>query len=264
MKKKELIEKVTGWILAVTLYGTAVFYFVTKVLKITGDDLDAFVGLLSVGATLFGGYMAIYLFTDWREQKQFELEKEKLDKILENLGQLHTDIVFLRSDVMLLNKVSEDFTYYPKIAEKRNPDIDQHLFEMFKDIKIYSVLAGNDELVGMYNILEKICFVVFGLQEDFIKKEYREYLECLYREKIEDKDNSIHYNRAYKMGEKLKLGQYIVLLGLNLKAKIPRKIMDQDGNIIFEESNTYLEYVDKVRDKIDEMMEYCAQKIKLN
>lgn len=66
------------------------------------------------------------------------------------------------------------------------------------------------------------------------------------------------------MGEKLKLGQYIVLLGLNLKAKIPRKIMDQDGNIIFEESNTYLEYVDKVRDKIDEMMEYCAQKIKLN
>ncbi|MDO7442085.1 hypothetical protein Q5X54_17525 [Acinetobacter baumannii] len=264
MKKQELIEKVTGWILGVTLYGTAVFYLVTKVLGITGDDLDAFVGLLGVGATLFGGYMAIYLFTDWREQKQFELEKEKLDKILEYLGQIHSDIVFLRSDIILLNKVSENFTYYPKIAEKRNPEIDQLLFNMFTEIKIYSVLAGNDELVDLYNILEKICFLVFGIQEDFVKKEYRGYLECIYKEKIEDKINLDGYNRNYRAEEKFKLGSYIVMLGLNLETQLKRRIADKDGNLILEESKIYLEYVEQVRDKVDEMMEYCAQKIKLN
>ncbi|MGQ1417610.1 hypothetical protein ACT405_17830 [Acinetobacter baumannii] len=264
MKKKELVEKVTGWILAVTLYGTAVFYFVTKVLKITGDDLDAFVGLLGVGATLFGGYMAIYLFTDWRDQKQFEVEKEKLDNILKFLGGIHTSLILLNSDINYLNKTENQFTYYPKILERRNPNIQDELFNMFSEIKVYSILANNEDLIKLYNNFEKTCFALFGLNEIYIKNEYKKYLDCIYENHMEDESNIAGYEKNYTLETKIPLKEYIIMLKVKLEYKLPRSVIDTNGNVILNESKTYLEYIKQARKEVDEMMMYCAEKIKPN
>jgi len=264
MKKQELIEKVTGWLLAVTVYGTAVFYFVTKVLRITGDDLDAYVGLLGVGATLFGGYMAIYLFADWKDQKQFELEKEKLDNILKFLGGIHTSLVFLKSDIHCLNSVESKFIYYPEVVKKRNPNIKNELFNMFSEIKVYSILSGNKDLIDLYNNFEKTCFIIFGLNEVFIKEEYQKYLDCIYENGFEKKDNIDSYEKGYTVQTKIPLKSHIIMLKVKLEHKLPRVIYDRNGNVRLSESKIYLEYIEQARQEIDEMIEYCSQKIKLN
>lgn len=102
MNKKELTEKVTGWILALTVYTVAVFYLLNKVLGITGDDLDALISLLGVGATLFGGYMAIYLFTDWREQTNKQMlanEAKELWKKFVTIEKESFNIDLIYSDI---------------------------------------------------------------------------------------------------------------------------------------------------------------------
>jgi hypothetical protein len=42
--------------------------FAKHELNLTGDDLDAYISMLSAGATLFAGFVAIYLFSDWKIQ----------------------------------------------------------------------------------------------------------------------------------------------------------------------------------------------------
>lgn len=42
--------------------------------------------------TIFAPYIAIYLFNDWKQQKQYELEKEIFDKILDNIALSYYEI----------------------------------------------------------------------------------------------------------------------------------------------------------------------------
>ncbi|MDC4966593.1 hypothetical protein OHW02_17340 [Acinetobacter baumannii] len=138
MNKKELTEKVTGWILAITIYTVGVFYLLNKVLGITGDDLDALVSLLGVGATLFGGYMAIYLFTDWREQVKHEKSLTALIDVSATFAKLHRAIIRL--------KLEKKHTNFNK--NYKNDDFIKTLMDMRTDFndEVNKITVTFDEL----------------------------------------------------------------------------------------------------------------------
>ncbi|MCF1334410.1 hypothetical protein LH678_19250 [Acinetobacter baumannii] len=148
MNKKELTEKVTGWILALTVYTVAVFYLLNKVLGITGDDLDALISLLGVGATLFGGYMAIYLFTDWREQTNKQMlanEAKELWKKFVTIEKESFNIDLIYSDIDDNTILKDTENYLQAIGElhKKIDDVlvDFHFFkELCKDKSDISIL----------------------------------------------------------------------------------------------------------------------------
>ncbi|HAV4576038.1 hypothetical protein E5H25_18100 [Acinetobacter baumannii] len=154
MNKKELTEKVTGWILALTVYTVAVFYLLNKVLGITGDDLDALISLLGVGATLFGGYMAIYLFTDWREQTNKQMlanEAKELWKKFVTIEKESFNIDLIYSDIDDNTILKDTENYLQAIGElhKKIDDVlvDFHFFkELCKDKSDISILYS--ELYG--------------------------------------------------------------------------------------------------------------------
>ncbi|MDO7210247.1 hypothetical protein [Acinetobacter nosocomialis] len=56
------------------------------------DSSAFFVGLLGWSATLYAPLIAIFLFTDWKEQKKFEVGKQYAEKVLENLFELNSSI----------------------------------------------------------------------------------------------------------------------------------------------------------------------------
>lgn len=117
MNKKELTEKVTGWILALTVYTVAVFYLLNKVLGITGDDLDALVSLLGVGATLFGGYMAIYLFTDWREQTNKQMLANEAKELWKSTKELEKQFL----------SIDDYYSSTPEYIEYNNSKYYKHI-----------------------------------------------------------------------------------------------------------------------------------------
>ncbi|USP41032.1 hypothetical protein [Acinetobacter sp. XS-4] len=205
MKKQELIEKVTGWILAVTLYGTAVFYLVTKVLGITGDDLDAFVGLLGVGATLFGGYMAVYLFTDWKEQHNktlFSVEaKEALVLINDDIKMFAIASSYIKR--LDQNKLATDDSlgvFFDKLSEILNNNI-----KISVSILILLELSDDKELEeyrAEYNkFISKICSEFIKIsRSDKTVKDLVDFMNT-------NMSSIINFNKSYRS----KMKSFIVM-----------------------------------------------------
>ncbi|MDC5611707.1 hypothetical protein OIN81_17795, partial [Acinetobacter baumannii] len=98
----------------------------------------------------------------------------------------------------------------------------------------------------------------------YIKNEYKKYLDCIYENHMEDESNIDGYEKNYTLETKIPLKEYIIMLKVKLEYKLPRSVIDTEGNVILSESKTYLEYIKQARKEVDEMMMYCAKKIKPN
>lgn len=160
MNKKELTEKVTGWILAVTVYTVGVFYLLNKVLGITGDDLDALVSLLGVGATLFGGYMAIYLFTDWREQTNKQMLANEAKELWKSTKELEKQFL----------SIDDYYSTTPEYIKYNNSKYYKHVHECDKNASDLNI-----ELVYFAELSKKNNYDIF-LDSFEVLKAYREII----------------------------------------------------------------------------------------
>lgn len=152
--KKELIEKATGWSLAIFVYGTAIFYFAKHTLNLTGDDLDAYISMLSAGATLFAGFIAIYLFSDWKIQHNktvisaeakklwhtlviLEKETMNLDNLYLSSGQIQSYVFF--KSIKSLNEYTKnlidsynnsysELIYFIELAQEKNNEVHSNYY----------------------------------------------------------------------------------------------------------------------------------------
>ena len=145
--KRELVEKATGWCLSIFVYGTAIFYFVTKCLKLSGDDLDAYVSLLSAGATLFAGFIAIYLFTDWKEQHNKVLFSHEAKDLWLNINDIENILIDLKLSLEKSSSMQLAFSdlssYHKKYAELNSKiEIFENNLSKFialtKDLNLYA------------------------------------------------------------------------------------------------------------------------------
>ncbi|MDC4304590.1 hypothetical protein NQ660_18565, partial [Acinetobacter baumannii] len=79
--KKKLYEDVACiglWIIAITL----LILFIAKYFFCQTIDLSIIKDVFSISATVFAALVAVLLFSDWRIQKQYDIEREKLELAL--------------------------------------------------------------------------------------------------------------------------------------------------------------------------------------
>ncbi|MGE9759282.1 hypothetical protein ACQP6U_18055 [Acinetobacter baumannii] len=253
--KKKLYENVACiglWILVITL----VFLFIAKYFFGQCIDISLLKDVFSISATIFAALVAVLLFTDWRIQKNFELKYERLNNIISSLSELRADIILLRNDILKLETVKNNLEHSPSILEHRNPEVFSTLLKINGSIFVYSKLTKDEKLNTLYNSFEKICFIIFGLNEKIVKDTYKNYLENAYKNDI-IKDPSIEFGRLYNNNEKLILKNDIESIENILSIKFRRSI----PSINFDESKLFFDYVEQAKDEVEEMINYCVEEM---
>lgn len=185
--KQELVEKASGWALAIFAYGTAVFYFAKHVLDLTGDDLDAYVATLSAGATLFAGFIAIYLFNDWKEQHKLTIISKDAKDVF---NQVHLE----RAKIQQLNFILKEIDLNPKIIIENRSQIIQLSSELIeqnniskkeiacflnlsKKLEIYTTIDNYFKNISLYNQwLTETIKIGSSLSKDIFELKVRELM----------------------------------------------------------------------------------------
>lgn len=253
--KKKLYEDVACiglWIIAITL----LILFIAKYFFGQCIDISLLKDVFSISATVFAALVAVLLFTDWRIQKNFELKYERLNNIISSLSELRADIILLRNDILKLETVKNNLEHSPSILEHRNPKVFSTLLKINGSIFVYSKLTKDEELNTLYNSFEKMCFIIFGLNEKIVKDTYKNYLENAYKNNI-IKDQDIEFGRPYNNNEKLILKNDIESVKNILSIKFRRYV----PSINIDESKLFIDYVKKAKEEVEAMINYCVEEM---
>ncbi|WVV53488.1 hypothetical protein V4Q83_19640 (plasmid) [Acinetobacter baumannii] len=253
--KKKLYENVACiglWIIAITL----AFLLIAKFFFGQCIDVGIIKDVFSISATVFAAIIAVLLFTDWRILKKFELEYERLNNIVILLSELRADIILLRNDILILQTVTEGLQHYPSILTHRNPEVFTTLLKINSSIFVYSKLTNNYKLDKLYNSFEKMCFIIFGLNEKTIKDTYKRYLENIYQNNIID-NKDIEFGKPYSTEEKKILLDDIGSIKNILNYKFRRTV----PSINIDEGKLFSEYINQAKIEVEEMITYCVEKM---
>ncbi|WP_180036102.1 MULTISPECIES: hypothetical protein [unclassified Acinetobacter] len=252
--KQELIEKATGWALAIFFYGTGIFFFASKVLQLTGDDLDAYVSLISAGSTLFAGFIAIYLFNDWRDQKKFEIGKEYGGQILELVNNINKElsISFYR---MTINKTMDKFLIALNgIYKESDFNLTDELYKISAIVETLSLITTDSEIEAVFQELETKILILknsIGIVENSYKKYYEVLPERL-------KNNNTN-NYVDKNGGEFNGAIYIYEKNFKTTFEGEIKIEIQEG--YKKEFITHNETFEKYKENYDEAYKNMIKKI---
>lgn len=139
---------------------------------------------LSLVASFFGGvstlaaaYVATFLFNDWRDEKNYDLENSLLTNILIDLKPIYVELHKIRSDSNNLKKINKYLIIKTDYLERERIDMFKSIISLFPNIKIYSEIKKDDTLINLYNSFDKYCFVMEGFYRELFLKEYRRYYD---------------------------------------------------------------------------------------
>lgn len=192
--KKELIVKfwkyaIVIFLLGVGLCGIAFYFNPTKMDISFIKDVYSF--LFSILAPLF----AVYLYSDWKDQKRYDLEKEQLSLALTQLTKISTDLYKSRSDIHQISKVDKQIVYVRSYLKRKEFDHVHELFTLYGYINNYCLIKNKDDLKERYNDLEKHCYNFYSTKQNILHK-YEKYLN-----KLDEIDptfkESLEFNKNY-------------------------------------------------------------------
>lgn len=175
-------------IVSITLY----FFLGTKI------DASFVKDIFSIGSTLFIGLLGIALYTDWRIQKQYDLEKVNAEEIIENFTKLNLHIHQNYYSLIPLKKINERFIAVNDFDKYKNIDLSYELNLLrlkFNNLNSILLVQINEDF---FNDLE-IKIQVLKLSFERIEDEYKKYYSLLdpkFKEKketvIQDFNNEKH------------------------------------------------------------------------
>lgn len=255
--KRELIEKATGWALAIFAYGTAVFYFAKYVLDLTGDDLDAYVATLSAGASLFAGFVAIYLFNDWREQKKFEINKEYSENTLNLLNEVNNHINAEYYNHILIKSSLEEYLVITTPKDQIN--ITEILYKLKPQFETLLLILKDKDSIVYLNEFEKSTLYILAYINS-LNSLYQEYLDSLLPEFLDKKYKYIRRNEHNcSVDTTFKIQNYLSRINNDLKIKD----MDHINKNEIEVIDSYENFKKKYDEKHKDMTNFLIEKITL-
>lgn len=180
MKKEKYIVSLLWGIVA---YAVAILaYFTLKAFNHSADFISAFGSILSATATMFAAYVAIHLYTDWREQHNKLLENNFIMNIVDlfnatesksigillvfnDIKRRSTDNFCEKSDEQFLT-VNDD-EIQPLIQELKSLRLDiSNIQEAYNRYTIYSSIIKNDEINKLFTTIQEELLALSHLGAD--------------------------------------------------------------------------------------------------
>jgi len=256
-KKQELIEKASGWALAIFAYGTALFYFAKHVLDLTGDDLDAYVATLSAGATLFAGFIAIYLFNDWREQKRFEINKEYSEKTLDLLNEVNNHINADYYNHILIKSSIEEYLVINIPNDQIN--ITEILYKLKPQFETLTLILKDSDSKKILDEFEEAILHIYAYIKE-LNTVYKEYLDSLPPKYLNNKYNYIRRNQDNCNGfTSFKIKNYLAKINEDLEITD----IDHINKKTIVIKNSYENFKKIYDEKYNKMIDFLIEKIRL-
>lgn len=180
MRTKDFVQTIILICVFITiiLFGF-IYYLLSKdqsnsVIK---DSLSLIAGFFGGISTLAAAYVATFLFNDWRDEKNYDLENSLLTNILIDLKPIYVELHKIRSDSNNLKKIDDFLIIKTDYLERERIDIYKSIISLFPNIKIYSEIKKDDTLINLYHSFDKHCFIMDDFYRDLFFKKYQRYYD---------------------------------------------------------------------------------------
>lgn len=260
MDKKELLEKFFKYVVITIILGIVIcsitYLYNAKKVDV-GFVKDVYSILFSIIAPLF----AIFLFADWKEQKNFDTDLELLKACDENLCRFQIELDFICDKIIkIYNTYENDKDFYIAHSLYRKPlEIENKYLEDFY-IHVTRYLDFNKS-----EDLSKLTNEYYGLANDFlyINKDFAEQIyKHIYKEL--KKQNDIEYVDAIltisfsptQDANKRFLNQKYSILKRNFinTGYIEEDIYNTEAEGSFKNYCEYYEYMKKIYNEMNTMI----------
>jgi len=260
--KKKLYENVACiglWIIALTL----AFLFIAKYFFGQCIDISLLKDVLSISTTIFAALVAVLMFSDWRVQKQYEIEREKLEMALIDITEVNKRLVNLKNDMDIIKGACDHYTFYPNILKRDDHNTSDLLNSIYIQLRNYKFLSKDPNIMEKAKNFQSSTNTVFGIKENKIKELYKEYIQNLYKENLEDKDSNISYEKDYDIDTHRVVRENRFMIKIEFQNEITVEDLDENKNVVATVTKDYISFIKDAISEVESLTQYCIDKINI-
>lgn len=216
----------------------------------SGSEISANDALSTTGsyfgavATLGAAIIAAYLFTDWRDEKEYDLKTNYLIKCIERAKSIEMDLIALSTVISNIGNIEKfkvlKYSYIEDQVYALN-----NLLHYYGEIKTYSKISKKKEFMDDHLDLQKSLLVLNGLYVQLILDLYKPYF------KMFNKDYEFN---VYLDGEK-NTHEYSKIVDFFNNGRFV-EVFDNKGKVELTIENAKItDFLQKSLDKINEITE---------
>ncbi|MDC4945122.1 hypothetical protein OHW01_18120 [Acinetobacter baumannii] len=260
--KKKLYENVACiglWIIAITL----AFLFIAKFFFGQCIDISLLKDVLSISTTIFAALVAILMFSDWRVQKQYEIEREKLEMALIDIAEVNKRLVILRNDMNIIKGTWDHYTFYPNILKRDDQNPSDLLNSIYIQLRNYNFLSKDPNIMDKVKTFQKSTNAVFGLKENKLKELFKDYIENLYSSNLEDRNSNISYQKDYDYNTYKFIRDNRFFIKIEFEDEVSVDDLDENSNVVATVTKDYISFIKDAIAEAEGLTQYCIDKINI-
>ncbi|WP_212386674.1 hypothetical protein [Acinetobacter junii] len=177
------------------------------------DKVSSIIGLLGWSATIFAPIAAYFLVDSWKHQKSYELKKEYIMYILQDIRPIFLNTLILSSEANNIKDTNSKLVINTEYFSYNSKLIGNLTLSLYSNILVYSRLTNNTKILELYKDLEIHSFFIDHHYKE-INKLYCQYFEIFKKDRNYDKDRNYNIFREYVGSE-----MYTVFIEIRLIEK---------------------------------------------
>lgn len=142
------------------------------------DYATLYIALLSFGASLFAGLAVFLVFSHWREQKQYELEKQYAEQILNITNTIDIIINKRFYSYIPLTEINKYVIYLNEVVNQDSLDLTQNLYELSAYYKTLQQLSTQKIDESFFKNYEDFTLLI-ARSLNRVQEEYLQYYQQL-------------------------------------------------------------------------------------
>ena len=243
-------------------------------IEMDAGSIGAYANFLVFDATIFAPIAAYFFIDNWKNEKQYDLEKEQILKVLDSLIKVSTDLNTIKINTNEIKKVKNEFYYAPNLITKNNINIQDFTgvyIKIITDLNLYYKYSNkiyNDEYLIKF---KNNCLLTYQIYRNEILTEYKKYID-----KIEDnnlcKIQGVKEERSYDHSPRedgttndffffIDLADEIELIFIKEKSHLLNNHITGEES---EEISNFNHFISVATNETDNIINFCIDKIKLN
>jgi len=246
-KNKENVEKYKSVILFLGVYISICAVGFTFY-RLTGGEWDQknasnIINIFTWATYLIAPMAVIWAYINWKSPKQYELEKEYAEKLLENINEVYFYMFERVNNLKYLSTINEHVVLLNGISRNTKKYSDTPFYLAHGYLELLNSIAKKQIDKSVLINFERMAQVLDG-QSNYIEQKYELYYEPLSADlKNNNSITSTTYNGIILTKEQLFAK---VQLNWYMNDKLESEIIEETGQKIII-NLTYKEYIDKFR-----------------
>lgn len=224
------------------------------------EKVNAIIGLLGWSATFFAPIAAYILLDNWKDQKKYDLKKEYIGLILNDIRPIFTKILIIYSNVENINKVQDFLIINKEYRDYKALRIGDKVTNLHGNFKLFSKIDKNNEILEVYEKLEMHCFFLDQFYKEVIQT-YTNYYDEFMKPRPVNIEHDYDINREYLGLEKKDLIPFIHFLSIKLSRKGKYIKRSEDGKTDQLLELTIFELLDKLILHHNQIQDICLDNV---